>query len=237
VLLVAFSPGPLADAGPLSMSRFGAPTEQSVRGLDMRTHAAEEDPDWFDGWRTGALATMAAAQLPDAGRLDTAGYCHAVRADVPDPPDLGHLQAAWAATRWLVERGCFAVLDAHAGRWRDGPALSALAPDRPFDLGDEITIVFETDETPGFGHAMHTRGMAKFARPDLMAAADPGNADRLAQVIHQLASALADGDTVAPGQGVDVDGRDSYRLVSYQPGVNAPEVHLNNEGYLLTLNR
>ena len=176
---------------------------------------------------------MAASELPDAARLDAARYCHSVAARVADPPDHGHIQAAWAAARWLVARGSFAVLDTHAGRWHGGDQVAGLDAERPFDVGTEVTIVFETDRTPGFGHVMHTRGMAKFARPDLMTATEPGTADQAAQVIFHLSRSLADGDTVSPGQNVDVDGRREYTLVAYQPGVNAPQVHLNNEGYLL----
>jgi hypothetical protein len=237
VLLVAFSEAPLADGVPFSMSRYGVPTEAAASSLDTRTHARDDDPEWFDGWRTGAIASIAASQLTDGGRLGSARFCHSATARVTDPPDHGHIQAAWAAARSFVERGCFAVLDAHAGRWHDGARVAALAPDRPFDLGAEVTMVFETDRTPDFGHPIHTRGMAKFARPDLMAAAEPDTADMLAQVLHHLAQALADGETLSPGQAIDVDGRHEGSLMPYQPGVNAPEVHLNNEGYLLTLSR
>jgi hypothetical protein len=237
VLLVTFSEAPLADGVPFSKGRFGVPTEAAASSLDVRTYTRDDDPEWFDGWRTGAIASIAASQLTDGGRLQSARYCHSVTTRVTDPPDHGHVQVAWAAARWLVERGCFAVLDAHAGRWHDGARVAALAPDRPFDLGAEVTMVFETDRTPGFGHAIHTRGMAKFARPDVMAAAEPDTADMLAQVVHHLAQALADGETLAPGQAVDVDGQHEFSLERYRPGANAPEVHLNNEGYLLTLNR
>ncbi len=239
ISLFAFSEAPLTPDVPFSLSRFGAPSADSVSCLNVQTHAEADDPKWFDGWRTGALRTIAVTDLADAARLDAARYCHSIVAEIDDPPDLGYLQAAWAVARWLADRGCFALVDVHAGRWLDGSKLAALIPERPFNLDAEVRFVFETDPTPGwdsgnFGHAMHTRGMAKFGRPDVITGlALPDMVEFLEQVLRQVAQALADGASVSPGQGINIAGKRAFALVPYQPGVNAPQVHLNNEGMLI----
>jgi hypothetical protein len=204
-----------------------------VAGVDVRTHAGADDRDWLDGWRTGPLRTIADRDLPDAGRLDEARYCHSIMVDVPDPQDLGHLQAAWAVARWLVARGSFAVLDAHAHRWWDGTVLAGWSPQRPFTLDNEITFVAESEPAGGFGHAMHIRGLAKFARPDLITGTHPAAIGLMHQVMQALAARLAAGSRVAPGQVLKIDAGLEFTLAAYQPDINAPQVNLNNEAVLL----
>jgi len=104
----------------------------------------------------------------DASRILDATAIYVVKLEVHEPADLGHLQAAWAAAKWLCELGAGFVLDAHAIRWWSTQQVAKLDASRDFDVRNEISIVFETDATPGFGHVMHTRGLAKFGRPDLL---------------------------------------------------------------------
>ncbi|MFD0591192.1 hypothetical protein ACFQZ4_00165 [Catellatospora coxensis] len=137
VALVAFSADPLTPDAPLDARRFGMPAHPSVQGLDVRSHAREDDPDWFDSWHTGALAAIAARDLPDPAALRAARHCHMAQLEVDDPADLGHLQVAWAVAGWFVSQGSLAVLDAHAHRWHPAAAVAALAPDRPFALAAE----------------------------------------------------------------------------------------------------
>ena len=64
-----------------------------------------------------------------------------------------------------------------AGRLRGQLAVRAivasLPPDRPFTLHREMSLIAETEPTPAFGHAVHTRGMMKVGRPDLIAGVPP----------------------------------------------------------------
>ena len=233
IVLFAFSTDPLATDIELSAARFGVPSRDAIAGADVQTHARDEDPQWFDELRTGGLRAIADGDLPDAGRLDTARYCHSIQVDLDDPPDLGHLQAAWAVAGWLVSRGCFAVLDAHACRWLDQATVTALVPRRPFGLDAEVRFMFENQPTPGFGHAMHTRGMVKFARPDLICGVTPNEARLLERVLRRLAQMSADGAVVTVGQRMRADEQHIFRTVAYEPDVNAPQVNLNNEALLI----
>jgi hypothetical protein len=233
IILIAFSTEPLAAEVPLSASEFGIPSEEAAAPLDVRTHARADDPEWFDGWVTGALRRGAEKELTEPDRLDRATHCHTIAASVDDPPDLGVLQAAWAVARWLVARGCFALLDGGCARWMDGTALTALAPDRPFDFDAEVSFVFETDATGDLGHLLHTRGMAKFARPDLLTFADPADVQIHYQVLHTIAITLAEGTVMRPDQLIRFDGEHAFGLVAYEPDGNAPDVGLNNDGLLV----
>lgn len=229
--LVAFSADPLNPDARLDARRFGMPGHPSVQELDVRSHARDDDPGWFDDWHTGALAAIAERDLPDPAVLRAARHCHLVRLEVDDPADLGHLQVAWAVAGWLISQGSYAVLDAHAHRWHSGAAVAALAPDRPFVLDAEAGIVVETGDGPGL--AVHTRGMAKFARPDLIGMPERSERDLMAQVLWRLARLSADGADIPVGQRMRFDEQHAFTTVGYQPDVNAPQVNLNNDGLLI----
>ena len=61
--------------------------------------------------------------------------------------------------RWppkLAQTGACATLDVYAANWLSGAIVASLPPDRPFTLHREVSLIAETEPTPGFGHAVHT---------------------------------------------------------------------------------
>jgi hypothetical protein len=196
-------------------------------------HRRTEAVEWFDGLLTGAARNRAEVELTDTSRLDNPFECYRIRVDVIDPPDLRHIQQAWAQATWLAGLGCVAVLDGFALRWHDGSAVAALAADRPFTVEAEVSVTWETDATPGFGHVIHTRGMVKFGRPDLMTGVASEDIDATHRILNRLARMQAEGTVITPGERIRVDPVGSYLVAAYKPDVNAPQVHLNNDGLLL----
>jgi hypothetical protein len=234
VALFAFSRGPLPEDVPFSMSRFGAPSREVAAALDVTTIERKADPTWFDNWRTGALRTIAERDLGDLSELDAADHVHIVRMTVDDPKDLVHLQTAWAAARWLAERGASIVLDAHASHWWKKNELAELAPDRDLSMNDEVIIVAETDESPGFGYAIHTRGMRKFGRRDVVMAGTKPSDPFVGFIVREIALAQALGGVFRPGQRIDFGEEGGELLVVwYEPGENIPELQLNNDAWLI----
>lgn len=234
VLLVCFASGPLRDDVALEASVFGVPSKEAVGLVDVREHARSADPEWFDGWRSQSLRVVAEHDLEgDISALDAADRCFTLDVDLPDAPDLGYLQAAWALSRWLVARGASVVLDTQAARYWRGKELPAVGDG--FDIRDQVQVVFETDATqPDGSHVLHTRGLAKFARPDIVALCEPDDADMLAEIMGEIADALAHGFLPAlPAQGLDIDD-DTLYLVEDAGGKLAEQLGLNNEARILT---
>jgi hypothetical protein len=201
--------------------------------LDLHRYHASANPDRLDRYRTGAFRELAAAQFGDLRFLDAAGGCYAVRVREPDPSDLSHLQLAWATTSKIAALGPAVVLDVYAGIWHPGPAIAKQAPDRPFAVTREISVIFERQPTPGFGHPVHTRGLTKFARPDLIAGVPAPQISDTALILNQLAARLADGAILTPGQRIRIDGRRTLRVTPYQPDAVVPDVQLAEDGLLL----
>ena len=233
VRLLTFSAGPLATGVPFSESRYGAPRAELIKALDLRSLAREDDPTWFDGWRTGGLRSIAARELTNVSVLDEVAFAHAITCEIADAKDLAYLQTAWAAAIWFVERGASVVLDLHACQWHEDSELASLEPHRSFDLDHEVSFIVEADASAGIGHVMHTRGLAKFARPDLVATVKTKGLATTEVALRRVAASFVQGATIAPGQRISVNDNVSLSFDAYAPGKNAPDVHLNNDGLLL----
>ncbi|MEU4619683.1 hypothetical protein AB0G04_06860 [Actinoplanes sp. NPDC023801] len=230
VMLVAFAPGEVLPALELAAV---IPPDAPVDALAVRLHRHEDNPEWVDGFRSGPLRNLAARELPDLRPLDEATCCYSIQVRLPDPADLTHLQLAWAVARAAARAGAVAVLDAFAHDWSPGAPIAALDPHRPFSVMREISVVAESEESPGFGHPVHTRGMVKFGRPDLVMGVPEEQIGDAASILNQLASMLAEGHVLAAGQQLRVDG-DTLKVVHYRPGGDIPDVQLIGDGLLLT---
>ncbi len=233
--LIAFSSGPLEESVPLVATRFGIPSREAYQATEVRIIRRDDAVEWFDNWRSGGLREVAAHYLGEAvSRLDEADTCYVVRTTVEEPADLGHLQACWAVARWLVARGATCVLDVHAGAFHHADAIAAVPADAPFDIEREVTLVYESDEdVPGAGHLLHTRGMRKFGRPDVVVVCEPEDAPLLSGIVRQIASGMADGFMPAERHGVDLTAGLTLYLRPYVPDEQLADVHLNNDGVLL----
>lgn len=197
---IAFFPNEAADVE-VSAAEDGLPAGDPLAPFKVEVYDA---PAWVAGWSAGPLGVF----LDDTPDIDAAAVracpcAMAAWASVPDPLTLATLQGGMGLSKAFVRAGAVAVLDVVALRWWSPEALAALPPDRPFDIREHVTLTFETEARhPEVGHLCHSRGMAKFARPDLaMHLAGPQHAATAGQLLNTLATALAlgaapvDGDT------------------------------------------
>lgn len=239
-MLAVFSTGPLApDAAlPLARGTYGIASAADAEALDVRVIPRAAGAAWFDGWRDGALRSIAAPDLGDDGlaALDAADHVHLLTAEPRGPADLGYLQAMWGVARWLVARGATTVLDVHAHTFVRGAALPP--PDAPFDPRREVRIVFETssDRTDG-AHALHTRGLRKLGAPELVALCGKADVSLVADVISQLVATIASGvDLGAPRHGVELSPTTTWYVVDDRDDL-ANLLQLNNAARVLVDDR
>lgn len=233
VILFAFADQPLPAPLPLSRAKHGVPEGEGMKAVGVASIAREQAPEFFDGFFAEPGASIARSELgePVYAAIEKSRFVHRIDATIADPPDLGYLQAAWALARCACDAGAGAVFDAHALRWWTREAICGWPLEGAFDVDREITLVLETEPGPGIAQLLHTRGMAKLARPDLVIAIeDPGDREPLARALRELARRASTGvafepetRTVAEGQRLEVG--------PYAPGM--PELGLNNEGLVL----
>lgn len=231
VVLLCFSPGAVRDDVPMSALRFGLPGQAAMEGLDVVDLPRSADPAWFDAFRGGALRAVAQSQLPSLDALDAAQRLHVVKVVKADPKDLTHLQGAWAVAKWLVARGATVVLDATAQRFWDGADVAGWEPNRPFALSIDVNVIVEAE--PDAPEAtVHTRGMGKFGRPELIVFGVPAARwDAVAGLVRSLALESAAGVRFKDGDVVAIEhGRARFRTYRAVPGA---DLHLNNDGLVV----
>ncbi|MGV3624688.1 MAG: hypothetical protein ACO1OB_27965 [Archangium sp.] len=222
--LFVFSSGKLRDDVAMSASRFGLPSSEAMNFVDVRELPRSVDAAWFDGFRSGSLRVLAGQALGgDLSALDTATQLTAVLISREDAKDLTHLQAGWATAQWLIARGAQVVLDAQTNRFWKGEDVASWPAGRPFTLTTDVNIVVEAEPTSPTA-TIHTRGLQKFGRPDLVVRDVPGARwDAVAGLLRAIAGSLADGLMLKDGEVQTVDGQQvTFRTLGKD------DLHLNN---------
>jgi hypothetical protein len=238
VLLVCFSQGPLREDLPLEAARFGIPSRESVDLLDVRRQERRTNSEVFDGWRVDPLRTVAERDLgEDLAWLDAADECHMIRVKTRDLANLGYLQASWGVARWMCARGATVVLDGHAARFWKGEDVAGWPLGTEVDIRREVSFVFETDATFGEdGHYVHTRGMVKLGRPDVVAVCGTDDAPVVVEIMKELAHGMARGLVPSSTRdGVALTEHLKLFLGDPTPEVDVGRLNLNNDATLLSL--
>ncbi len=237
IALIALSSRKLPDPLPVSRRQHGMPEEGDGPGaVTLVARDRETDPAWFVEQVLAPFTELVAGDLgPEAAATAlAASHAYVIEAELADPDDLGHIQAAWALAKCVAEEGAAIVIDAYAARAHFGSDIAELAPDRSLDLLHEVTLFF--DEQPDETIAAWTLGLGKFGRPDLVLlglASDPEATTTAALLLRDVAASLADGERVEPGDEVELpDGR-TLRATRFEPAA-APGVGVDGPALLLS---
>ncbi len=212
VEFVVYAPRPL----PLTfdLEAEGSPVAELPLGIAVQLferRLAAEFSDWAD-------SLSADGECP-AG-LEEAACWYVVGGTMAGAPDLVALQAAWAAVRVLCRAGGLAVWDSLAVRWQSPEAVLATNPALPALAAAWAVECSAVDHDELV--AVHTLGLAKFARRDLVAFAPPAGAEALRGLIGHLALDLIEGVVFAPGDRITAGGA-QLEIADYLPGKNGPE--------------
>jgi hypothetical protein len=205
IALIALSPQKLPDPLPVSRKRHGMPEEgDGAEAVALVARDRTDDPAWFTEQVVAPFADLIAADLgPEhaAAALD-AQHVYVIEAQVDDPDDLGHVQAAWALAKCICEEGATVVIDVYAARAHLGADVAALEAERDFDVMHEVTLFF--DETGDGTLAAWSLGLRKFGRPDIvLLGVSPEGATDAALMLRDVAATLASGERIEPGDTVE----------------------------------
>jgi hypothetical protein len=210
VALIALSSAKLPDPLPVSRAKHGMPDDgEGPTSVALVARDRAEDPQWFVDQVLAPFTELIAADLGPtaAATAFAAEHAYVIEAQLDDPDDLGHVQAAWALAKCVCEEGAAVVIDVYAARAHLGSEVAALRPGRDFDVDHEITL-FVDDQLDG-SVAAWALGLRKFGRPDLVVLGiAPEGAPEAAVVLRDVAVMLASGELIEPGDTVGVsDGR------------------------------
>lgn len=234
VALIALSAHKLPEPLPVSRKRHGMPDHgDGVSAVALVARDRAEDPAWFTEHVVGPFAELIATDLgaEHATRALAAEHAYVIEAQVADPDDLSHVQAAWALAKCVCEEGAAIVIDVYAARAHLGSEVAALPPDRPFDVMHEVTLFF--DEIGDGTLAAWSLGLRKFGRPDLVVlGVTPAGATETALMLRDIAATLAAGERIEPGDSVAGAGGRGYTAERFDPAT-APIVAVEGDAILL----
>jgi hypothetical protein len=234
IALIALSSRKLPDPLPVSRMRHGMP--DAGLGLDAVVLVARDradDPGWFTAEVVAPFAELIASDLgaEHAAAALAAEHAYVIEAQVDDPEDLGHVQAAWALAKCVCEEGAAIVIDVYAARAHLGSEVAELAPDRAFDVMHEVTLFF--DEVGDGTLAAWSLGLRKFGRPDLvLVGVTPDGATEAALVLRDVAATLAAGERIEPGDTVAAPAGRTLTAERFDPA-SAPIVAVEGDAILL----
>jgi len=201
VALIALSTKKLPNPLPVSRSEHGMPeTGDGPDSVALATRDRVENPEAFVQEVLVPFTDLIAQDLgPSAAATAlVTEHAYVIEAELDDPDDLGHLQAAWALAKCVCEEGASVVIDVYAARAHLGVEVAALRPDRAFDVMHEVTLFFE--EEPEGTLAAWSLGLRKFGRPDLVVVGvTPEDATNAAIFLRDVAQTLAAGERIEPG--------------------------------------
>jgi uncharacterized protein (TIGR02996 family) len=110
-----------------------------------------------------------------AEELRTAPEAISVSGGFVEPPDLDYLRAALDTVSGLLRGGGLGVLDFYTGRWWSAEEwLGRFTGEFPFAVEDHVRITVSPGRQPAPALWTRTRGLNKFARPDLRVRHPPG---------------------------------------------------------------
>jgi len=233
VALIALSSTKLPDPLPVSRTRHGMPDEgDGAMAVALVARDRAEDPDWFADQVLAPFTELIAADLgPSAAATALAAeHAYVIEAQLDDPDDLGHVQAAWALAKCVCEEGAAVVIDVYAARAHLGTEIAALPPERGFDVMHEVTLFF--DEQGDGTLAAWSLGLRKFGRPDLVVlgvALDGG--PEAALLLRDVAATLASGERIDPGD--QIGGGDRRFIVEQFDPASSKVVAVEGEALLL----
>jgi hypothetical protein len=240
IALLALAPARLPDPLPVSIRRHGMPDEgEGAAAVSIVARDRADDPAWFAAEVVGQFAELIAQDLgPEAAAAALAAeHAYVIEAELADPDDLGHLQAAWALAKCVCEEGAAVVIDVYAARAHRGSDVAALPPERGFDVMHEVTLFFEEqgEEDDHRTLAAWSLGLRKFGRPDLvLVGIAPDAAAEAALLLRDLAQALAEGERIEPGDVVGTPAGLDVTVERFAPE-RWPKVAVDGDALLLRL--
>lgn len=234
VALIALSQAKLPDPLPVSRRGHGMPDHgDGATAIAIVAKDRAEDPTWFAEQVLAPFTDLIASDLgaEAAATALAAEHAYIIEAEIRDPDDLGHVQAAWALAKCVCEEGAAVVVDVYAARAHLGSTIAALEPERAFDVMHEVTFFFE--ETGPQLLAAWSLGLRKFGRPDLVLLdIEAPAATEAAVLLRDLSAALADGERIEPGDIVEASDGKKLEAVRFEQGLQ-PAVAVDGPALLL----
>ncbi|HET7267310.1 MAG TPA: hypothetical protein VFJ15_04315 [Oleiagrimonas sp.] len=178
-------------------------------GIQLTRYAHATLRNWEGYPLTGALGDVFQAEVPQTltAARNTPDVLR-LAGEIRDPSDLDYLRDTLNALTRLFEAGGVAVVDPQTSGLLDRDTwhrrfLAGTAT----TMRQHVLVLCDADPDDASSQWIHTRGMRKFARPDISLTRVPGSdINQAGALCEQLVDMLALGGQFADGQSLPVDG-------------------------------
>ncbi len=185
-------------------------TSGPPKGLEMELFNPIDHPEWFESLFDGYAGALLAEEPDLEAAAKAAPAVALLSGEVEDPETLDYLRDIVGVVTALLDAGGVAVFDAVALRWWS-PAEwreTIFEPAAPEPIEHVTLLASEEDD----GFWMHSRGLAKFGRPDLSARGlGQDELETFAGLFESLVVMLAGGATIPDGQRLRIGGTKTER--------------------------
>ena len=176
------------------------------QGIELANHTRVDQEEIVTRFlKHPFFAASLKRELPQlAGAVETAPECTIIRREVPDSPNLDYLRDVVGLVTWFFDNGALAVLDPQTMTWYDREKWRSQLFDPNGPVPSHHVVIQYSEEQGGAdtnAFWFHTRGMKKFARPDLSVhGARAQNRDAVIDLLNRLVEAQAFGGVITEGQ-------------------------------------
>lgn len=201
-------------------------TRGTPDGIAVVRYANPELAKWNGYPLAGALGGLLYEEnAPLFERAKRARECVMLRGNVADPPDLDTLRDLLGTITALTDLGGVAVVDPQTLSMFDAAAWRERFFRRDaFDARDHVLILCDEDARNAGRLHVHTRGLRKFARPDVSLRNVPAEAASAAgELARQFVDFQVRGGLVEDGHTVEIEGAAQGLRVQVQGELVDPE--------------
>ncbi len=188
----------------LNAARYGS--AGLPKGVEMHRFAKSMLAHWDGHPLRGALGELLRSDDPEVFKsARAANECIMLRGELADPDSLDYLRDTLGVVAALLDAGGVAVVDPQiltlfaAKAWRERYLVEGGAPPR-----SHVLILCSEEDGPAW---VRTRGLRKFARPDIsLRDVPPVDIDRAGELAERLVELEVMGMRFADGTALDVEG-------------------------------
>ncbi len=149
----------------LQVSRKKHHVDELPAGLDMRMLNRRENADYIDGFFSGSIGKI----LEDKDyelfeHCKNAEECIVISGKIKDDATFAYMRNVVGFIQAFVENGACGILDCLTFSWFAPQEWSFKYFEKEVNAQDHVIILYSKEEN---GYWLHTRGMAKFGRPDI----------------------------------------------------------------------
>jgi hypothetical protein len=146
-------------------------------------------------------------ELPEVAQaVEATPDCTIIRGEVPDSPNADYLRDVVGLVTWFLDNGAVAVLDPQTLTWYDREKWRSRVFEPTGFVPTRHVMVLFSEEKDGADKNLlwfHTRGMRKFARPDVSVHNVPAQYQgAVIDLLNRLVEAQAFGQVIADGQSI-----------------------------------